>query len=359
MDYLFLVILIILLCIDIKYYSNFDKLKYIDINQTNTLKGICAIVIFIHHISSEFNGILFLEWGFLSVCVFLFLSAFGLTRKWSKYNLKTASDIFCVKIPQLVAISVFTIIYKVFYLIIIGEKITFKEIVVGALTGNKVLNWFFPVIIVLYTLFAISIVIIEKMHIKNKRQLVLINIIEITIFSCLLFVFFIKGYILIHWLISLYAFPLGVFYALEDINKYQKDGEKNKILFISFLFLILMVLCYRVDANGIFLVQIVKMSWYYILSILICIIVYYFIRYRCSKTVFKFVGKYSAEIILTQNMAITMLRNEKIYINNNLWYFIFTVLIQILLVIILSPIYREIKKVVKIQGEKIIRRKDG
>ena len=58
-------------------------------------------------------------------------------------------------------------------------------------------------------------------------------------------------------------------------------------------------------------------------------------------------------------MAITMLRNEKIYINNNLWYFIFTVLIQILFVIILSPIYREIKKIVKIQGEKIIRRKDG
>ena len=99
------------------------------------------------------------------------------------------------------------------------------------------------------------------------------------------------------------------------------------------------------------------MFLYYILSILICILAYYFVRYKCSKYIFLNIGKFSAEIILTQNMAITMMRNKKIYIDSNIVYVLMTVFIQIALVTILTPIYSIIKLRMKNFGKQIIERK--
>lgn len=354
MDLAFLGILISLIIVDIKPYNRFNKLRYIDVEQSKSLKGICAVVIFIHHISPEVGGDMFKECGFLSVSIFIFLSAFGLTRKWIKYRIRELDDIIYIKIPELLAISVFSILYKVIYLIIIDEKMSIKNIIIGALTGNKVLNWFFPVIIVLYGLFALSIFINDKMG-CNEKMLVKINIVLVVIFSIILFYFFIKGYILVHWLISLFAFPFGIFMAIEDFAQFM---DKKSNIFISFiLFILMFVMCHCVDANGILFIRVFKMFLYYILSILICILAYYFVRYKCSKYIFLNIGKFSAEIILTQNMAITMMRNKKIYIDSNIVYVLMTVFIQIALVTILTPIYSIIKLRMKNFGKQIIERK--
>lgn len=101
MDLAFWGILIFLIIVDIKPYNRFNKLRYIDVEQSKSLKGICAVVIFIHHISPEAGGYMFKECGFLSVSIFIFLSAFGLTRKWIKYRIRELDDIIYIKIPEL------------------------------------------------------------------------------------------------------------------------------------------------------------------------------------------------------------------------------------------------------------------
>ena len=60
----------------------------------------------------------------------------------------------------------------------------------------------------------------------NEKMLVKINIVLVVIFSIILFYFFIKGYILVHWLISLFAFPFGIFMAIEDFTQFM-DKKSN------------------------------------------------------------------------------------------------------------------------------------
>lgn len=86
MDLAFLGILISLIIVDINPYNRFNKLRYIDVEQSKSLKGICAVVIFIHHISPEVGGDMFKECGFfrlLSCYMDYLLFQFLSTIKWA------------------------------------------------------------------------------------------------------------------------------------------------------------------------------------------------------------------------------------------------------------------------------------
>ena len=338
MDFLFVGIIITLVFLDKKMVIE-EKNNEISIDQSNYVKGILSLIIFFHHFSPEVGGSIFSEQGALAVSVFFFLSAYGLTKGWLK---KYSKQIICINIPQLILISLFSIIYKCIYLYLIGDVLSYKEIIIGALTGMKVLNWFFPVIILLYVLFALSIVISSKISMfSSSVKMVVCNIILVTILSGIFFYLFIKGIILLHWLISLYAFPLGI---IVSVLESKKNYLKRSIFgIITLLFILLLFLSGYLNANGDSLIRMIKMLIYYTNSLIVCYLAYYLVQGKASKCVLGKIGSCSAEIILTQNMALTMFRNDKIYINNNIIYFLMTMITQVMLVIVLLPVYRWIK----------------
>ena len=288
---------------------------------TNLYKGICAFIILLHHITQCVNASVFIYFGYLCVGGFFWVSGYGMTCSWLKRRDEYAKTVCLKKIPQILAMCIITIIYMSLYYTLWGEYININDLI-GIFHGNRLLNWYFPAIIIVYLLYASAIKIAKG----DSKKLVCSTMILITLFEIVLGFLYLKEYIGIHWLVSLYAFPVGVWFALL-----KNKNEITKFL-INYRVLIVMMFIY--------------LSGEIFLTLIFSFIIYIYSLLFSSRRFFRWLGKNSAEMILTQSLVLHLWKNSILSISNNVLYVILCLITQIILMRVTIPLYDRVRGIV-------------
>lgn len=307
---------------------------------TNLYKGICAFIILLHHITQCVNASVFIYFGYLCVGGFFWVSGYGMTCSWLKRRDKYAKTVCLKKIPQILAMCIITIIYMSLYYTLWGEYININDLI-GIFHGNRLLNWYFPAIIIVYLLYASAIKIAKG----DSKKLVCSTMILITLFEIVLGFLYLKEYIGIHWLVSLYAFPVGVWFALlKNKNEIIKFLINYRVLIVMmFIFLFWLINYSEIESR---MRVFIYLSGEIFLTLIFSFIIYIYSLLFSSRRFFRWLGKNSAEMILTQSLVLHLWKNSILSIPNNVLYVILCLITQIILMRVTIPLYDRVRGIV-------------
>lgn len=342
MDIVLFVILLIAIIWDVFKCKDEDRTEF-GIDNTNTYKGFCALLIILHHITQQTDAKVFLYFGYLGVGGFMFISGYGMSVSFKIKEDKYSKEIICKKIPELLAMCIFTMVYMALYYMALGRHITLNDIV-GIQAENSLVNWYFRSIILIYILFAISI----KLAKNNAKLLLIYMSIFVTLYTLILCVLWQYKILGSHWVLSNFAYIGGMYMAFTTCKKIiLKYLLKYRIVLAGFTFILFIVFnyCWRGIELSI-ISKMIRMSGRMMVAVLFAFVLFgYFTIYK-SKRFFMRIGTYSAEMILVQDVALSLWKSEVINIQNDYCYILLFFLSELLLVYILSPIYGKIKKIV-------------
>lgn len=286
---------------------------FLERTYTERLKGICAILIVLHHISQ--NGhyslpfSLFNRIGCLIVAIFFFLSGYGMNKSYDKdreaFSRKFFFRIWHLMFPYL-AVLALTVIELKWNGNEVQIDLVFKGLRHGAIIGN----WFFYSIIYLYCVFEM---IFCRLPVKAKHRML---VIVICITGFLLWRADWSGW----WYNSILAFAVGsifAFYEHEIIEWLKKNSNywlTIVLLFLSYIGLRGINVCSSVETIGFFLSEFLAPTAFSTAVVLLNM------KARIMNPIWNIIGNISYEIFLLHALFIGLYRGENIYINNNVLF---------------------------------------
>lgn len=155
--------------------------NYLSRENTDCLKGICAIMVVICHVCSRTNigasiglGPIYTAFGYWVVSGFMFMSGYGLTRSiLNKYNGGGYLQIFLSKrvLPIYMLMALLSVVYYGMGHLLALEPPSLSCFIQSFFFGNTVIKfgWFLQAIVVIYLLFYISARISTKVAHTNPE----------------------------------------------------------------------------------------------------------------------------------------------------------------------------------------------
>ena len=122
---------------------------------TLLVKGVGAILVFVHHLALKTNCISLRNMNFPAVACFFFVAGYGLMYS-TMHRVDYIDRILKYKIPLLIKWSLFSALLTTAFYIFIKNSPTKKEIATAFL-GNRLLNWFFFALIIHYLIFILCV----------------------------------------------------------------------------------------------------------------------------------------------------------------------------------------------------------
>ncbi len=349
LEFSILIVLLLLIVYKIKIFnpiiSDINE-DYLSINTSNALKGIFSLIVIIHHLSQRisidteiFVRLKFI--GYLAVALFFFLSGYGLQKQYitkEDYNKK-----FLLKrLPSILfPYILFTFIYWLYYHIM-GTTFSFGDIFTSIYHGNPIVDnsWYIISIMIFYIFYYILMVIFKRKYLLMIIGSILLNYLYIRL--CIYLDF---GQ---YWYCCNHLFTLGLIIATY---------EKQIISIIKRIYIIILpVMCI------LFHIVFSKLSFFIIhwwepitknyklfllmsSSLLFVIIIFLLLlKLKVGNKITEFLGKMSLELYLIQGLFITLFRSDKIMIENNYLYIIYTLIGTIITAYILNLIDKFILK---------------
>lgn len=293
-------------------------------NNSNTMKGIGALLILLHHIIQYIPSIskyYVVTFGYSFVGIFFLISGYGITK--SKRGL--ISRIIKIYSYFLLALILYLILFKIFDIPLSTESF-FKSLI--GLYEVVNFSWYIFEIIILYVMYFIN----EKLF---KGNLISLFVMVLTMFL-ILFALEVDMW----FYMSLFMFPIGVF-----ISKYEniKTKKLNNIL-ILILFILVNILLVLFNSKTSINFKFVNM----ILYLLHIILFNYLFIIICKKInihnkLVLNIFNISTFIYLTQGIVIRLLIMYEY--NTNLFIFIpCSIIGTFVLAYILNDIYNLITK---------------
>lgn len=331
-----LLIFIIILFFNCKFNKNGFK-DYLEIEQTNAIKGIFAIIIAFSHfnsyivLSDNIGDKIYLKIfyliGQLMVTLFLFYSGYGVYK--SAFKKKDYINTFPKKrfLKTLIKFDLAVLLFFVVNLFL-NNNYTIKDTLLAftgwTSIGNS--NWFMFAILYLYAITYISAKL-TKNRINN-------NTILLILFFTTIYFILMKQLKDSWWYDTIFCYFFGMIYAKyeEKINKIIFNTKKYYfiLLIVTILFLILFyfrrfIIIYEI-ASCVFCLLIVLITN----------------RLKFVNPILSFLGKYSFEIYILQRIPYMILKN---YLNYNIYlYFTFSILLTLLISICYKQITNKICK---------------
>ena len=351
MNYIDLSIIIILLLLVLYKIKLFNPVKqsfneeYLSLETSTALKGFFSIVVILHHLSQkiDINTEFFMRLkfiGFLAVALFFFLSGYGLQKQHltkEDYNKK-----FLIKrLPSvLFPYIIFTLIYWLFYYIM-GTTFSFSDIFTSIYHGNPIVDysWYIVSIIVFYIFFYILIKLFKKKKLLIIIGSLLLNYLYIKICRHLDF----GNY----WYCCNHLFTIGIIFA---------SYEKQIINFIKKFYLIILpislILFYLVFSKlSYVIIHYIPIEKNYTLFLLmsnsllfVIVVLLLLLKIKIGNKITNFLGKRSLELYLTQGLFIILLRSDKIMIENNGLYMLYTLIGTIIIASLINIVDKFIIK---------------
>ena len=327
MDWIMIFLVLIFLTIILygtKYGINIDN-SFFDKEQSNIIKGICCIIVFLVHVPKEHGNVIqdvIGSFGYICVTIFFLLSAYGL-----KYSISNKKDylnhffrnrILVIYIPFVIAN-------------LLWQLINFKKgINILAIIGIDNLS-FIGELIIFYLLFYV----IYK-NINDEKADILIIFITIIIS--------VITYILkIGWFVECLGFAYGIIlYNLEKrINVFFIKRHFSKLIIFFMTSLVLGIIYIKLK-NVIILNYFLKIFLgISIISFLICLLK----RVKLNNKILKFLGNISFEVYLLHEIIMRSLMELNIPSG---CYIVFSLLLTIILSSIMNCLDKKITKLIKI-----------
>ncbi len=347
--------LVLLFLISCRYTGN-DKNTYHTLlyhSETNVLKFIMTIGVLLHHISlqiwdySHYELVLL---GGICVGVFFMLSAYGITKQYI-YFFKTKNEmvyckkIFYNKIPKLYCFSVFmNSIYILYEMIIL--KYPFKSRYILqlfhldffiSLDSINPYSWFIIVIIIMYSIFALSIFIVSFLQ---KEQHTKLLVICISIFFIIMYIVLLS----VHNMNQLYMRGI-IGFIIGLVLAFFEEKILNFIFYTSWLPISLITIFITLFGfSYYYLPTIFNNSWVLSENLLVClfclILIAFISVFKLQNNFFSKCSKFNLDIYFWQGLILIILPYDQ-FIQNSAIYFI-TIVIITCLVSIISYYIRKI-----------------
>lgn len=305
-----------------------------------SLKGILAILILVHHLyqhSGIFNGSVIgyglQALGYFVVAVFFFLSGYGLT---SSYTLKGKNYLKTLPKRRILPLYIIEILLICFYTVewlLLGHSIGILPIVQSFLFGNTIVanGWYIQVQLMLYILFVITFLLLTK-----KKAIVAMGV------ECVLYI--VIAYLCnlsATWYVTILSFFIGILWndKQEYIDKIL--GSKLRFVLITVGALAICLGSYVVRKlftsdiiNSILLIISSSMFTVLIASIVSKISV-------CCKLT-EILGKISLEIYVMQGAFLVLFHSGVVYIENAYLYVLLCLICTIAFSFAVHPINKAI-----------------
>ena len=340
------------------------KRDYLSIENTNCLKGILSICVFLCHLwgnIASFDGVdntniiiqtfgrLCTVLGYLSVACFFFFSGYGLMCQYQKKGEKYLEG-FLIKrvLPLYIVCSVFILFYSVAN-IALGNEIKPVQVIQSFLFGGTVISkgWYLQSILLWYIFFYVSFKIVNKIA---KKQNIGIPILS---------VFFIV-YLILCWILKLestwyeccFCLILGVAFAMfkEKIESVFSSTVKFLLIVsaVFFLFMTSFVL-----GNYSILNEEMRIVSKCISAVSFSALVVLLMRILPIKNIItRFLGNIYLEIYILHGFYLMFFRSKIMNISNPYIYTGVTFLLTTLSAVLIHPLICKILSIGKIKKAK-------
>ncbi len=339
LDLLFIVLLFVALLktkliMPLKRYDD----DFMSVKNCNSYKGFFALIVIMHHISQRVsNGFLppdFTRVGYLAVAVFLFLSGYGL----QKQNLSKpdySKGFLLKRIPAiLIPYMVMTIIYWLIYAIL-GDVRSIGTIWHNFIVNGDPIVWFsWYVVCILY--FYITFYFLMKIFKTSRAGMIFGGIA-----FCALYVFICSklGFGL-WWYQTSFVFVLGIVFSSyeEKILKFIKKYYVT-VLLLSLTFFIVLAkhkweIYWLIPSLKTEFLLVAVLSFLFILSFFTLTL-----KIKTNNKFLDFLGKISFEIYMVQGALMLLLRNERIYMQNDFYRSVLVLAGSLLFAFVLNKIF--------------------
>lgn len=302
-----------------------------DVKTSIALKGICSLLIILHHLSMvidynphdyTFNFSQFNSWGSLIVGVFLFISGLGLTKNITLYNkpVKSLSKrLYKVLLPLIITSLIYlTLIY-------IFDEINIQNFILPN-------SWYCYTIMFYYIVFFLSIMITT-----NKLKILSINIVISLFFVLYLIYNDCSGYLFK----SNLAFNLGMVYAIfkPKICNYIIPKKNNYIIILIVIFNMIAIIDIAVNYILNFSIPIGNYLFSIACSVFILPIT---LIYNLNSKILLFLGSISYELYLIHGVIIYFL--TKLFPINDILLISTTLLLSITISYLIRQLVKYILK---------------
>ncbi len=342
---LFILVLIIFICTNVKITKTINIDNYLIIDKTTILRGFLSIAIIFHHISHNINdkGIIFSYFsiiGVLIVSTFLFLSGYGITISFlqkRKYYLNYFWEkrILYIFIVYLIA----TIIYWSYKSIFLNSIIPIKTILISIIDLKPIVDysWYIIIQMILYIIWwGIYYTF------KNKTKRICFVFLGVIILIILLIYFNYPNYT---W-ISNFSFFIGILWAeyKQFIDKFIIKNYKKCLFFVISTLLISFLLSHVFDHFHLKKIILSNFLSFYASSIFSVFVIILLMKIQYKERlqkIFKFIGERSLETYLIHGMFIHFCNKYSFFPQN----YIYTMQVLILTILIACLLYYIDKKI--------------
>ena len=278
--------------------------QWISKNQTDVLKGICAVCVLICHIhqlksGGVFENYFFNSFGYLSVAIFFWISGFGLMNGYLLKGNDYIRKMPIQRILPIYGINAFLILLYTIARFLLGKRINYKGILLSFFWGGDtvVYGWYLQVIVILYVIFWF----VFSMPISDNRKILFCSLGVITYY---LFAYWYLSGGSFQWYATTPLFVIGIFTRSKQekfadiVLKLEK--KKYRILEVCSVFLFLLTLLAGICEWFVF-----PMFWKYVVapSCLIAFILLLMRSHWKENVLLKFLSTISLEIYTLQGLA--------------------------------------------------------
>ncbi len=326
---------------------------YLDKDVSKCIKGICALVIVLHHanqrtlvLAGSYIGELFDIIGFLAVSMFFFFSGYGLMISYeSKGDSYTKSFLKKRVLPIYLIYLFLTVLYSVVKLLI-GEAIGFADVIKGVFLVDTIVTygWYLKAIILFYIVFYLTFRLCKTLKMR-------VGIIAIFLLLYMLYYHVTDAAPATY--ISSLSFLLGIVWCIyrEQIDKML---EKRRVFFSLFLGLVA-VFCVILATSMLISTKNIRWPLRIVASPMFVVILLVFTSLIVKNHAVvlingftKLLGKISLEIYVLQGLFFDALRSDLINIENAYVYivlvFVCTFSLAPLLMLLDNYIYKLCRK---------------
>ncbi len=340
-----LIFLIVFLCFSLYKVrlSSFNQ-DYIERDQTTSIKGFFAIVVFFSHLRQyiqlsngflDFSFLAFINFfGQLMVTLFFFYSGYGIIKAYKTKDDYTKTFFRKRILKTLVHFDIVVALYMILSFVFksnySGTDYAFAWVGWTSL-GNS--NWFIFVMLALYLSTQIAFLIV-----KNKRPIITTGL--VCVFSCALFflLYFVGKES--WWFDTIFCYSFGMIFACFE-EKIKTIMDKSKLynygaVVVSF---ICFFISYFFAAN--ILPSIVAKN---LTALLFCLVVVILsTKVKIDNPILRWLGKYSFLIYICQRLPMIIL--SKIGITDVVMFVCISFALTIILSVLLNKIYNKLDKV--------------
>ncbi|MBE6582171.1 MAG: acyltransferase [Ruminococcaceae bacterium] len=324
-------LLYIVLCIyGMKFHTNLNQ-DYLSIDNTQSIKGIFIILVFLSHFNSYVNfensfDLLYKNtvsmFGQTMVTLFLFYSGYGVMESINKKGINYLKQ-FPVK-RILSTLFKFACAVFIFFLIgtfFIGEKYTLSTVLLSLIgwksLGNS--NWYIFVILVLYLITYISYRFLLQ---KNRIFPLIISFILVAALIFLNLVYKVKPN---YWIDTAFCYVAGMIYS-----QYRKTFEsiinKNNLIYCAITILALLTVVFLNKYSG-HIISLIALNLCFV-----GVVVLLTMRITLKNKIILWCGENLFELYILQRVPMIIFKQIRLSEFNIYLYFILCVISTLLLV---------------------------